>query len=145
MLVAYYTKGSDSHHLYDSLKISKMNDYETHLNKHNVIHMNMQNFLSNSKSMEQFISLLSRLIIRDLKRTYKDVDYFDDTNLQFSSMDVYHEKNKRFIFIIDEWDCLFREFKTDEEAQRQYLDFLRDLFKDQKYVEMVYMTGILPV
>lgn len=40
---------------------------------------------------------------------------------------------------------MFREFKEDENAQKQYLDFLRDLFKDQKYVEMVYMTGILPV
>lgn len=29
--------------------------------------------------------------------------------------------------------------------QKQYLDFLRNLFKDQPYVALAYMTGILPV
>ncbi len=29
--------------------------------------------------------------------------------------------------------------------QKQYLDFLRDLLKDQSYVALAYMTGILPV
>ena len=29
--------------------------------------------------------------------------------------------------------------------QKQYLDFLRDLLKDQPYVALAYMTGILPV
>ncbi|NBL01097.1 MAG: AAA family ATPase, partial [Erysipelotrichia bacterium] len=50
-----------------------------------------------------------------------------------------------FIFIIDEWDCIFREFKQDQKAQEKYLDFLRDLLKDQSYVELCYMTGILPI
>lgn len=145
MLVAYYSKGCDSHTLFDNLKISKTSKYEVHLNKHNVIHLNMQNFLSKSKNIDEFILLLSSILIREFKRVYEDVDYFDDTNLQFSLSDIFNETGNKFIFIIDEWDCLFREFKEDENAQKQYLDFLRDLFKDQKYVEMVYMTGILPV
>lgn len=32
-----------------------------------------------------------------------------------------------------------------EELQKQYLDFLRNLLKDQPYVALAYMTGILPV
>lgn len=38
-----------------------------------------------------------------------------------------------------------RERQESEALQKQYLDFLRDLFKDQPYVALAYMTGILPV
>lgn len=50
-----------------------------------------------------------------------------------------------FVILIDEWDCLFREYKHSEEAQKKYLDFLRAWLKDQSYVALAYMTGILPV
>ena len=38
-----------------------------------------------------------------------------------------------------------RERQELEELQQQYLDFLRNLLKDQPYVALAYMTGILPV
>ena len=47
--------------------------------------------------------------------------------------------------MIDEWDCIFREYRDDKESQNKYLDFLRDLFKDKEYTALVYMTGILPI
>lgn len=47
--------------------------------------------------------------------------------------------------MIDEWDCPMREAADDEDLQRRYLDFLRDLFKGAPYVEAAYMTGILPI
>lgn len=59
--------------------------------------------------------------------------------------DVYAQKKQPFIIIIDEWDCIFREYKENKEAQEKYLDFLRDLLKDKAYVHLAYMTGILPI
>lgn len=50
-----------------------------------------------------------------------------------------------FVILIDEWDCLFREYQQNKEAQKQYLDFLRVWLKDKSYVALAYMTGILPV
>lgn len=47
--------------------------------------------------------------------------------------------------MIDEWDCVMRERQESEALQKQYLDFLRNLLKDQPYVALAYMTGILPV
>ncbi|NBI64522.1 hypothetical protein D3Z38_16090 [Clostridiales bacterium] len=58
---------------------------------------------------------------------------------------IYVKTGKKFIFLIDEWDCMMRERQESEDLQRQYLDFLRDLLKDQPYVALAYMTGILPV
>lgn len=76
---------------------------------------------------------------------YPDVDYFDDTDLIESIQDVYSQKKRPFIIIIDEWDCIFREYKQDKNAQEAYLDFLRDMLKDRVCIYLVYMTGILPV
>lgn len=47
--------------------------------------------------------------------------------------------------MIDEWDCLFREYKNDVDAHKKYLDFLRNWLKDRAYVGLAYMTGILPI
>jgi len=59
--------------------------------------------------------------------------------------DIYAQKKQSFVIIIDEWDCIFREYKEDKEAQEKYLDFLRDLLKDKSYIHLAYMTGILPI
>ena len=58
---------------------------------------------------------------------------------------IYVKTKKKFIFLIDEWDCVMRERQESETLQKQYLDFLRNLLKDQSYVALAYMTGILPV
>lgn len=58
---------------------------------------------------------------------------------------IYIQTQIPFIFIIDEWDCIFREHKDDLESQKMYLNFLRDLLKDKPYVALAYMTGILPI
>lgn len=44
MLVAYSSKGCDSSSIFDNLKISQTKLYQKHLNQHNVIHINMQDF-----------------------------------------------------------------------------------------------------
>ena len=84
-------------------------------------------------------------MIRELKYEYPDVDYFDDTDLIECIQDIYAQKKQTFIIIIDEWDCIFREYKEDKNAQEKYLDFLRDLLKDKSYIHLAYMTGILPI
>ena len=145
MLVAYYSKGCDSSQIFNRLKISQTELYQKHLNQHNVIHINMQDFLSKTHDIDKMIILLTKLIFRDIKKVYQDIEYFDIDDLIQVLEDVYAEVNERFIFVIDEWDCIFREYKNNKEAQSQYLDFLRNLLKDKPYVSLCYMTGILPI
>ena len=52
---------------------------------------------------------------------------------------IYAKTGKKFIFLIDEWDCVIRERQKDEGLQKQYLDFLRGLLKDQPYIIFVQM------
>ena len=145
MLAAYYGKDYDSAALFDGLEISHCETFSTHLNKYNVFKINMQEFLSRTKNIYELLDRMKRLVLRDLKREYPNVDYFDDTDLIESMQDVYQETNCPFVVIIDEWDCIFREYKQDKEAQEIYLDFLRDMLKDKSCIALAYMTGILPI
>ena len=82
-------------------------------------------------------------LILELKRKYPE--YVTQNNLMFAMQDVYAFTQHPFIILIDEWDCLFREYQHDQNAQKKYLDFLRSWLKDKEYVALAYMTGILPI
>ena len=145
MLVAYYSKGCDSKALFDHLKIAHRDSYKKHLNKHHVIYLNMQSFVSNQENIQEMIKFLTSQVILELKTEISDVQFQDETKLRLCLEDIYRYKGEKFVFIIDEWDCIFREFPNDLNSQKVYLDFLRDLLKDKKYVSLAYMTGILPI
>ena len=52
---------------------------------------------------------------------------------------------ERFVFVLDEWDFIFHKDFITEENKKQYIQFLSNLLKDRPYVQMTYMTGILPI
>ena len=145
MLTAYYSKGCDSKELFSNLKIAKDTDFEKYLNKYDTIFLNMQDFLSRSNNIQELMERVRKIVLRELRSAYPDVDFFDENDLIESMQDVYAYSRCPFVIIIDEWDCIFREYKQDKEAQEKYLDFLRDLLKDKGYIHLAYMTGILPV
>ena len=145
MLTAYYSRGCNSKELFGKFEIAKDKDFEKYLNQYNTIFLNMQEFLSRSHNVEELIDRVKKLVIRDLKMEYPEVDYFDDTDLIECMQDIYAQAQYPFVVIIDEWDCIFREYKQDKEAQEKYLDFLRDLLKDKACIYLSYMTGILPI
>ena len=127
MLVAYYSRECDSKKLFEGLKIEETKDFQKHLNKYDVIFLNMQEFLSHTESMSEMLGLLKKSVLWDLLKKYPDIQYFDSTDLTRTMQDIYENTKQAFILIIDEWDCVFRGYKADKEAQEKYLDFLRDL------------------
>ena len=96
-----------------------------------------------SRTLDEMLELMSEEIINELESYFHISCRHPILPLMLSK--IYENTNEQFIFIIDEWDCIFREYKINKEAQNRYLDFLRNLLKDQPYVELVYMTGILPI
>ena len=115
MLTAYYSRGCDSRKMFSELKIAKSADFEKHLNKYNVIHINMVDFLDRSKTMDEMLDYLRRRLLHELKKGFSDVDCFDWDNLQSVLGEIYTDKRIAFIFIIDEWDCIFRIHKNDSD------------------------------
>ena len=144
MVCAYYDR-TVANEVFDGLAITMSPDFACYRGVADVLRINMQEFLSRAKDMEGLLSRLRRIVLRDLLRAYPDVDYFDREDLVECMQDVYQETQRPFVIVIDEWDCIFREYPHDTAAQREYLDFLRDWLKDKAYIGLVYMTGILPI
>lgn len=143
MLAAYYSKGCDSASLFENCKISKAPSYQTHLNRYNVIFLNMQNFLSLTHNAGKMLEELQTAVTKELVASYKLPASNDSLPDLFNN--IFSTTGEQFIFIIDEWDCIFREKQESEEGHLLYLDFLRNLLKDRSYVLLCYMTGILPI
>lgn len=143
MLSAYYGRGEDTSALFDNLKIASDESYREHLNKYDVIKINMQEFLSATHDVDEMLQALQTRILKELKHVYPD--YVGAENLVWFMMDIYSATERPFVILIDEWDCLFREYSHNTDAQKKYLDFLRMWLKDQDYVALAYMTGILPI
>lgn len=146
MIASYFGKGADSSRLFRNLKVSKYEWYEEHLNKHNVIHIMFNKMPKACKSYDQYIARFEKGLLTDLRKAYPDAEIEKDDAV-WDALTKVHEycDGKKFIFVLDEWDCIFHKSFVTEEDKAAYIDFLSNLLKDNAYVEMAYMTGILPV
>lgn len=144
MLAAYYSRGCDSADLFKGFQIEHTETFHEHLNQYDVIFLNMQQFLIESDS-EKLIQYLEQEVLEELNEEYGEIFKGRKTGLAAALRRIYVKTGTQFIFLIDEWDCVMRERQESEVLQKRYLDFLRNLLKDQVYVALAYMTGILPV
>ena len=144
MLAAYYSCGCNSKELFEGRNIEGENSFLEHLNQYDVIFLNMQQFLIRARS-QNVTDYLERVVISEIRETYGALFSEKETILAVVLEQIFVKTGKKFIFLIDEWDCVMREQQESEALQKQYLDFLRDLLKDQSYAALAYMTGILPV
>lgn len=144
MLAAYYSCGCDSRDLFRGLKIEGEESFQKHLNQYDVIYISMQQFLIEAAS-GKVTEYLEQEVTEELHEEYGDILKGRTLGLAAALRKIYAKTKKKFIFLVDEWDCVIRERQQSEALQKQYLDFLRNLLKDQPYVALAYMTGILPV
>lgn len=142
MLAAYYSRGCDSSGLFRGLQAEKCETFEEHLNQYELIFLNVQQFLIEA-APGKVTEYLEQEVLRELRKEYGEMR--PEIGLAAALREIYAETSRQFIFLIDEWDCVMRERQEDELLQKAYLDFLRNLLKDQPYVALAYMTGILPV
>ena len=106
MLCAYYDKSCDSHVLFRNCKIVKNESYEQHINKYDVIYLDMTNLLGNVVP-EQLITFITANVTRELLKEYPKIERgntFDQTLINAVEF-----TGNRFIMIIDEWDAPIRE------------------------------------
>ncbi|MDE6203398.1 MAG: ATP-binding protein, partial [Lachnospiraceae bacterium] len=141
---AYYSCGCDSEALFTGYKIENNETFREHLNKYDVIFLNMQQLLGKARNQE-VTEYLEQVVIAEIRRVYGGLFSEHETDLAVVLENIYVETDRQFVFLIDEWDCVMREKQEEEKLQKHYLDFLRNLLKDQPYVALAYMTGILPV
>ncbi len=144
MLASYYSSGCDSRELFAGFKIENDESFPEHLNQCEVVYLNMQHFLIRA-DCGKVTKYLEQQVMGELQEKYAHILKGQDIGLATALGKIYAKTDRQFVILIDEWDCVMRERQEAEALQKQYLDFLRNLLKDQPYVALAYMTGILPV
>lgn len=147
MIAAYFGKGIDSHEEFDTLKVSGYPWYKKHLNQHNLIRITFNEMPDEGAlTYEQYINMIKNTLLDDLAAAYPNVKIRDTDTVWRALTKVYEYcKGEKFIFVLDEWDYIYhQDFVTEEEKER-FTKFLSNLLKDKAYVELAYMTGILPI
>ena len=151
MMAAYYSRGCDSYELFQSLNIAREPEFRQELNRYPVIYLDIQWFYSvvRDKGIPgQVVSYMQREVLKELYQQYPDIVRKEDDSLSEVLLRIHSRAGEQFIFLIDEWDCLFREEKDNAEIQEKYINFLRGIFKGvlaESAVSLAYITGILPV
>ena len=146
LLSAYYCKDTDADMLFSQLKYTNDAKFHTYANKYNVIKLTMSRFFNKKMDdIDSSFELLEKCIINDLSKIYPDFDYSTYSTLDSILYAIYEKTGIAFVFIIDEWDAIFRTYPEKSLAQEKYLDYLQIILKDQEYVALAYMTGILPI
>lgn len=148
MLAAYYSKGADSDSLFQGLEISGTDTYADHLNKYNVLFLDIAWFISISSNIEKTVTEMQENIIEELREAFPDTIGRSVRSLPVALLQISARTGQKFFIIIDEWDALFREASADEALQKSYIQLLRALFKGvqiSQFLAGAYMTGILPI
>ena len=165
MLSAYYSKGYAGRKIFDGLNIAGKDSYGQHLNKYNVIYIDMNSIknkyasYTSDKSLhveavDDIVDFLQYKVVLELK---ENKDYAEqistDPLIGKKSMSsalevVCRHTGEPFIMIMDEWDLIYREYRNESELQEKYIEFLRGLFKSDDGLScfaLAYLTGILPI
>ena len=163
MLSAYYSKGYVGQNIFDKLEIADKPSFVEHLNKYNVINIDMNSvdgrfdvYSRNKQKIEgvnDLVDYFEYLIINELKSSNEFSDtlvkhQIENIGLLEAIMAITQDLNTKFIFIMDEWDLVYREYRNDECLQKKFIKLLKNLFKSddgQKCFALAYLTGILPI
>ena len=148
MLAAYYSKGASSEEMFSKLDIGKTPDFKRHLNKYDVIHIDIQWFLTNCDDRDKVVGYITKIVLDELKEVYPDILPSEVLSLPDALSRVRNKTGRKFVIIIDEWDVLIRDEAANKKVQDDYIRFLRSMFKGiepTKYIQLAYLTGILPI
>lgn len=143
MLCAYYDYTCDSHDLFDEFQISNDTTYEEHINKYQVICLDLTQLMEEADSTP-IVEYIKQKVTEELKTAYPELAI--DSSFTSTLLNAVEYTKRKFVIIIDEWDAPIREMP---ESAKSYLEFLRALFKSitstAKTFAAAYMTGILPI
>src|SRR5574344_2893772 len=132
MLNAYYSKGCSSKEIFDKFKIAndpdKTKHYEQYLNKYDVIYLDIQKIYGSYSDYEDnyqlsFVKYIQQIVLDELENLFKE---YDVINRKFGLVDnlsfINNALVNKFIFIIDEWNFIFRDLNYDNKLQTEYIN-----------------------
>ena len=147
MLYAYYDQSCDSRPLFADLKIASDPSFDEHLNRYPAIYLDMTDFVTRFRD-DHITGCIESELKKDILAAYPDIEVDESADLMNTLISIQNHTGKPFVFIIDEWDAICREFAPGTLAMNEYVTWLRRMFKSasaNRVFAFVYLTGILPI
>lgn len=146
MIAAYFGKAFDSSDIFDKFDVAESEFYKNHLNQHDVIYIDFSEMPRECNSYKKYIQRIEEGLIQDLAEAYPDIVVNTEAAVWDILAQIFEKGGrKKFVFVLDEWDAIFHMSFVSEQDKKEYLLFLKSLLKSKAYVELAYMTGILPI
>jgi hypothetical protein len=148
MIAAYFEKGCDSRNLFEDRKLGETENWDKNLNKYDVIRIDLADIRARRKTPEETLDYIDEKVVAELDKAYPGIVDCKKDGIADALAEINDITGAKFAIIIDEWDCLFRDDKSDTKVQERYINLLRGLFKgnsSKKFMVLAYITGILPI
>ena len=165
MLSAYYSKGYAGQNIFDKLEIANKPSFAEHLNKYNVLYIDMNSIRDDYiaytededlqvKGVTSIVDYLQYSVIEELKENKEYANILSESrkvgkkNLSSALNEICNQTKEQFILIMDEWDLICREYRNEPELLEKFIEVMRGLFKSDKgqaCFALAYLTGILPI
>ena len=146
MMAAYYSRGCDSRGLFKGLRIAGDPGFDKHLNRYNVLHLDVNAFWS--QYGDDAVKMMHCLVRQDFSEEFPDFSFPDSYEISNCIMEVYKRTKIPFVVIFDEYDVFFRDENVPKASVDGYLRFLNVIFKNDAIspcIGLAYMTGIFPI
>lgn len=144
MIAAFFEKTGEKS-LFDDLRISRYSQCKEQEGMHDVIYIDFSEMPRECDSYRSYISRIHDGLCRDIKDEYPEIEIGENVAVWDLLSKVFNENGHKFIFVMDEWDAVFHMSFVSKKDRGDYLTFLKLLLKGQSYVELAYMTGVLPI
>lgn len=145
MLGAYFEESVDAHDIFEDSEIRSSRYYEEYINKYPVIYIDFSEISKDCSDYKNYIERIQTGLYQDFANAYPQLKLQKESAIWDLLSKIYNETGQKFIFIMDEWDAVFHMSFITEEDKQNYLLFLKSMLKSKLYVELAYMTGILPI
>ena len=146
MIGAFFGKSADSRSIFEHLNISGAEGYKRYINKYDIIYIDFSEVPEECSSYKQYITRIIEGLKTDLLEEYPELNLSAEKSVWDILLMIFEKKGgQKFIFVLDEWDALFHMPFIEKRDRSAYLLFLKSLLKSKAYVELAYMTGILPI
>ena len=145
MIASFFEKSEGGSDIFDRLKISEYPKYKEHLNKHDVVYIDFSEMPRGCRNYQEYILRIQDGLIRDIEEAYPELEIKSDAAVWDILSHVFDKTGDKFVFVMDEWDAVFHKSFITEQDRENFLLFLKLLLKGKSYVELAYMTGVLPI
>jgi len=99
-----------------------------------------------SKNVKDGIRAIKKSFIDEVKENEQNFKCDDEEeDIGKIIKEIYKSTDRKIVLIIDEWGVALRQKNYDSKSSEKYLNYLTVLIKDNEYIALTYMTGILPI